>query len=197
MANAAPGPLPYTDTKPQGSADFYFATNATFRFILHRLGHGGWIRYLTDLGREYYAPVNIQWRQGGLKAVAVYWRAFFAAEPGAEVKVTENPDSVTLDVAVCPAIAHLRKSGREILPEFCHHCYFVSEAAAQEAGYTIRVEGGAGSCIQTFHTRENAPPPQNLAAVRLNEAIAPNSKHIPSEATTSNPKHQTQNPKPA
>ena len=24
--------LPYTDTKPQGSADFYFAINATFRY---------------------------------------------------------------------------------------------------------------------------------------------------------------------
>jgi hypothetical protein len=190
-------PLPYRDRKPQGAADFYFAINATFRFIRRQAGAEALVRYWQDLGRSYLRPVHERWKEHGLPAIASYWRAFFAAEPGAEVKVTENPDSVTLDVAVCPAIAHLRKSGREILPEFCHHCYFVSEAAAQEAGYTIRVEGGAGSCIQTFHTRENAPPPQNLAAVRLNEAIAPNSKHIPSEATTSNPKHQTQNPKPA
>ena len=31
-------PLPYTDTKPVGAADFYFAINATFRFVLNKLG---------------------------------------------------------------------------------------------------------------------------------------------------------------
>ena len=45
-------PLPYTDTKPQGSADFYYAINATFRFILARRGEDGWRRYLADLGRD-------------------------------------------------------------------------------------------------------------------------------------------------
>ena len=33
-------PLPFTDTKPTGAADFYFAINATFRFIQKRLGQG-------------------------------------------------------------------------------------------------------------------------------------------------------------
>mgnify|MGYP001022800157 FL=1 len=54
MATPTPGSLPYTDTKPVGSADFYFAINSTFRFILKKLGREGWIRYLQDLGREYY-----------------------------------------------------------------------------------------------------------------------------------------------
>lgn len=92
MANSIPGSLPYTDTKPVGSADFYFAINSPFRFILHRLGRDGWIRYLTDLGTGCYAPVNTQWRQGGLPAVAAYWRVFFAAELGGEVEVKELPD---------------------------------------------------------------------------------------------------------
>ena len=71
-------PLPYTDTKPQGSADFYYATNATFRFLLARLGEEGWRRYLCDLGRDYFSPVNRAWRAGGLPAVAAEggdWRA--------------------------------------------------------------------------------------------------------------------------
>ena len=57
--NAPDNPdLPYVDTKPVGSADFYYATNATFRFILGRLGREGWIRYLEELGRGYFAPVK-------------------------------------------------------------------------------------------------------------------------------------------
>ena len=75
MSAPATPDLPYTDTKPQGSADFYYATNATFRFLLRRLGADGWRRYLGDLGRGYFAPDNRQWQQGGLTAVARYWRA--------------------------------------------------------------------------------------------------------------------------
>jgi len=161
-------PLPYHDRKPQGAADFYFAINATFRYIRQRLGHEGLVRYWEELGRSYLKPVHERWKAHGLPAIAEYWRAFFAAEPGGNVEVEESPHTVVLQVRVCPAIAHLRAGGREILPKFCHHCYHISEAAAREAGYTIRVEGGAGSCTQTFHRRENAPPPQDLAAIRLN-----------------------------
>src|SRR6185436_15603962 len=99
--------LPYVDTKPVGAADFYFAINATFRFVLKRLGIEGLRQYWTDLGTNYFAPVTARWRAGGLPAVAEYWRAFFAAEPSAKVDVHETPDSMTLDVKVCPAIKHL------------------------------------------------------------------------------------------
>lgn len=154
-------PLPYTDTKPVGAADFYFAINATFRFIQARFGMEGLRRYWTDLGTSYGKPVTDRWQQGGLQSVAEYWRAFFKAEPGAEVEVTENENEVRLEVRVCPAIKHLRDHGREIVPCFCQHCHFVSEAIAAPAGITVRVSGGNGSCVQRFLKREAcAEPPR-------------------------------------
>jgi hypothetical protein len=81
--------LPYTDTKPQGSADFYYAINATFRFLLNRVGRDGWIRYLEEMGRGYFAPVNRQWSHGGLSAVARNWCAFFSAEPYSPLRAAE------------------------------------------------------------------------------------------------------------
>lgn len=158
-------PLPYTDAKPVGAAGFYLATNATFRFLLHRSGLEGLRQYWTDLGAQYFAPVTALWRAGGPPAVAAYWRAFFAAEPGAEVSVTEPPDAVTLEVRVCPAIKHLRAQNREIVPCFCQHCYFIGEAMAAPAGFTVRVEGGNGSCRQTFLRRTVATTPQDLAQI--------------------------------
>jgi hypothetical protein len=98
--------------------------------------------------------------------VTEYWRAFFAAEPGAEVEVEEAADAVKLKVRVCPAIAHLRAHGREIVPRFCEHCYFVSEAMAAPAGLTVRVEGGNGSCVQRFLRRDDGVAEQDLAAIR-------------------------------
>ena len=158
--------LPYMDTKPVGAADFYMAINATFRFVLKKFGMDGLRQYWTDLGTRYFAPVTARWQAGGLTAVADYWRAFFAAEPGAEVEVSGTMEAVMLDVKVCPAIKHLRAHGREIVPCFCQHCHFISEAMAAPAGFTVRIEGGNGSCRQKFFPRTAATSPQDPAQIK-------------------------------
>jgi hypothetical protein len=122
-------------------------------------------KYWGDLGARYFAPVASGWKAGGLAAVADYWRAFFAAEPGAEVDVQQTAGAVTLDVRVCPAIKHLRENGREIVPCFCQHCYFVNEAIAAPAGLTVRIAGGNGSCRQTFLPLEAASAPQDFTQI--------------------------------
>lgn len=154
--------LPYTDTKPVGAADFYFAINATFHFVLRKLGMEGLRRYWTELGTHYHAPVTAGWKEGGMTAIARHWRDFFKAEPGASVEVSELADEVRLEVKVCPLIKHLRDNGRIMLPCLCQHCYYVSEAMAAPAGYTVRVSGGNGSCTQRFLKREAGEPPQKL-----------------------------------
>lgn len=154
--------LPYRDTKPQGAADFYFAINATFRFIHTRLGQEGWVRYLHDLGRSYFAPVNESWRQSGLHAVAAYWRDFYTAEPGAETEIVEGPDSVTVEVRQCPALAHLKEHKREIVPYYCAHCYHLNNARAEAAGLSMHLAGGNGQCRQTFSRTAEA---QDMSAI--------------------------------
>lgn len=157
--------LPYTDTKPQGAADFYYGINATFRFILRRFGPDGWRRYLEEMGRGYFGPVNRSWREGGLPAIARYWRAFFAAEPGARVDVIEKTDRVEVVVHECPAIKHLRAGGREIVREYCQHCFILGQARAEAAGFTMRLAGGNGSCRHTFATPAAALEPQNPSQI--------------------------------
>jgi hypothetical protein len=163
---ADPPALPFTDTKKVGAGDFYFVINATFRFIEKQFGLDALRRYWQELGSGYYAPVTAAWKRDGLPAVADYWRAFFQAEPGAEVQVDLTPEAVTLDVRVCPALKHLHGPGRNIVPRFCEHCYYVSEAAAAPAGLTVRVEGGNGACRQIFMRRDPALPPQDLARIK-------------------------------
>lgn len=164
--NSDQSPLPYTDAKPVGAADFYFAINATFRFIEAKLGRDGLRRYWTELGSNYFAPVTAAWQRGGLPGVAKYWQAFFQAEPASAVEVSATPETVVLEVRVCPAIKHLRAHGREIVPGFCQHCYFVTEAMAAPAGLTVRVEGGNGKCRQTILPKAAAGTPQDLAMIK-------------------------------
>jgi hypothetical protein len=166
----SPLPLPYTDSKPVGAADFYMAINATFRFIMRRFGAEGLRRYWTDLGSRYYSPVSALWKAGGFPAVASHWRAFFDAEPGAEVRVCEGEAHVTVEVRVCPAIRHLRNNGREIVPSFCQQCYYVHEAIAAPAGFTARLEGGNGSCRQTFYRRDAGVAAQDPG--RIQEVVS-------------------------
>ena len=166
MTPTTPSDLPYRDTKPQASPDFYYAINATFRFLLRRLGHAAWRNYLSEMGRGYYEPVNRMWRAGGLAAVARYWRAFFAAEPGARVDVVELTDRVEVNVHTCPAIAHLRAGHREIVREYCQHCFFLGSARAEASGLVMRLQGGNGSCRHTFASDSAALPAQDMAAIR-------------------------------
>ncbi|HYF34478.1 MAG TPA: hypothetical protein VD994_04240 [Prosthecobacter sp.] len=158
--------LPYHDIKPVGAADFYVAINATFRFMADRFGLEGLRRYWRELGQSYYAPVSVRWQAGGLGAVAAHWRAFFNAEPGGEVEVRETEAEVIVEVKTCPAIRHLREHQRKIVPEFCQHCYFVSEAMGEKSGVEVRVCGGNGACRQTFAKAGSFTEPQNLEDIR-------------------------------
>jgi hypothetical protein len=111
--------------------------------------------------------VSDRWRAGGLPAVAAHWSAFFKAEPGAEVEVREAGKEVVVEVKTCPAIRHLREHHREIVPEFCQHCFFVSQAIGDRSGIDVRVCGGNGSCTQTFAAAGTFAEPQKLEDIRL------------------------------
>lgn len=158
-------PLPYRDTKAQGAADFYFAIHATFRYLLETQESGTWEQYLNDLGEQYFAPVNQQWRAGGLHAVAEYWHAFFNAEPQADVTVTELEDTVSIQVHRCPALHHLKTHGRQILSQYCQHCFYLGQARASQAGMAMRLEGGNGSCCHTYHANPAQVSPQSIEAI--------------------------------
>jgi hypothetical protein len=134
--------------------DFYFAINATFRWIHENWGEAGLRAYWQAMGREHFADVTERFRVGGLPAVRDYWRDFFAGEPGGDVTVSLEPDRVSIAVRVCPAIRHLREHGREVMPLYCEHCAVVSQAMCDGAGITVQVEGGMGSCRQSFARQE-------------------------------------------
>jgi len=133
--------------------DFYFAVNAMFRHLHDRYGKISLVNYWRSLGLDYYRPRWERWRTGGAEHVAADWRAYFAKEPRAKVRVTRQDETVELDVQVCPAIKHLSESGRNIVPYYCEHCDHVCGAMAEAAGFTFEREGGMGSCRQRFLKR--------------------------------------------
>ncbi len=134
------------------AGDFYFAINATFRFIHDRYGKHALIQYWTSMAREYHADVTARFAEGGLEEVRRYWADYFAREPGGDVRVDLTERGVELDVRDCPAIRWLRDAGREIMPCYCEHCHYISTAIAEGAGLRFQLEGGGGRCYQVFST---------------------------------------------
>jgi hypothetical protein len=128
--------------------DFYFAINAIFRHLHDQYGKEALIDYWRSLGQEYYRQRCQRWRESGPPAIAADWQEYFSHEPNAQVEATCEVDRVRLDVRVCPAIKHLSKEGRTIVPYFCEHCDHVTGAMAEQAGYTFHRTGGMGSCQQ-------------------------------------------------
>lgn len=139
--------------------DFYFAVNSTARHLHDTYGMDALIDYWQALGREYYAQRALKWQQGGPQAIAADWQEYFLHEPGAVVETSANEHGASLDVRVCPAIKHLRESGREIVPYFCDHCDHTCGSLAAAAGYRFSRSGGMGSCRQHFYrSTESAEP---------------------------------------
>ncbi len=133
--------------------DFYFAINAMFRHIHDRHGKAALVDYWQSLGREYYDGRAEAWKYGGPEAIAADWREYFSREPQAEVDVFAEPEAVTLDIRICPAIKHLRDQRRDIVPYFCEHCDHICGAMADRAGYDFQRDGGMGACRQRFIKR--------------------------------------------
>ena len=136
------------------AGDFYFAINATFRFIHDAWGKEALISYWTSLARGYHADVAARFREGGLDEAQRYWADYLAHEPGGDVQVSRAPDAVEIDVRDCPAIRWLKEGGRTIVPYYCEHCHYVSTAIADQAGMRFRLVGGGGVCHQTFDREE-------------------------------------------
>lgn len=135
------------------AGDFYFAINATFRFILDNYGEAALADYWRAMGAEYYAPLSKRFREGGLDAVESYWRDFFQEEPGGDVRVSRSNHAVEIDVRDCPAIRWLRDSHRDIVPNYCQHCHHVSSTIAEGAGLRFELKGGGGTCHQQFRAQ--------------------------------------------
>ena len=133
-----------------GAADFFFAVNATFRYILENHGEGALHRYWQEMGAGHYCAVTEAISDRGLVALKEHWEQLFPEEPGSEVELALDGNCLTLTVKTCPAILHLKAHDREVLPVYCDHCTYVSKGMCEAAGVSVEVTGGGGSCVQVF-----------------------------------------------
>ena len=131
--------------------DFHGAFSYGIQFIMQSYGMEGLKAYLNKLADTVYTPLVKGLRDEGLSALRDHWDRIFTLE-GGKFEQREEDGVLVLEVHECPAIAHMKKQGYTIDPNFCEHTRILNEAICSRAGYQSSVEYDqeAGQCVQRF-----------------------------------------------
>lgn len=131
--------------------DLHGALSFGVAYVEARHGPEALRAFLTGLADTVYAPLAADLRARGLPALEDHWRRVFEQEGGRATCVIED-GVLTVDVAECPAIAHMKAQGYAVAEHFCATTRWVNEAVCARAGYACSLECGeaAGRCVQRF-----------------------------------------------
>lgn len=135
--------------------DFHGAFSYGIQFIMQSYGMEGLKAYLEKLADTVYAPLVKGLRDEGLSSLRAHWNHIFTLE-GGKFELRNEGDTLVLDVHECPAIAHMKKQGYTIDPNFCEHTRILNEAICARAGYRSSVDynQAEGRCVQRFWKEE-------------------------------------------
>ena len=131
--------------------DFHGAFSYGIQFIMQHYGMDGLRAYLEKLADTVYAPLVKAMDVEGLSALRDHWERTFTLE-GGKFELRDEGDVLVLDVHECPAIAHMKRQGYTIDPNFCEHTRILNEAICTRAGYhsSVEYDQQAGRCVQRF-----------------------------------------------
>jgi hypothetical protein len=140
--------------------DFHRALNWALIYLADRHGEAAVREYLQEFAGKYYAPLQTALRQEGLAALEHHFSWIYAIE-GGDVRIDRqtDPDSLTITVRQCPAVAHIRAGGDRVSPLFHLTSEAVNEAICRNTPYQsslIEYDPATGACRQCF-TRRNQP----------------------------------------
>lgn len=95
--------------------DFHGALSSALIYLEERFGQDAVREYLREFARAYYAPLREELLARGLPAIAERLRRVYEIE-GGEARLTLTGDELIVEVAACPAVAHMRARGYAVSP---------------------------------------------------------------------------------
>lgn len=115
--------------------DFHSSLNMGVEYLGKNYGEETVREYLTRYTENVYKPVIADIKDRGLAALEANIRQTYEKEqcPDA-VKTLRTEDNLTVEVAYCPGVKHLRATGRDVSKWYPHTTGVVMEVLAQFAG---------------------------------------------------------------
>ncbi len=134
--------------------DFHSSMNMGIHYLGERFGQEAVEMYLTRYTMHVYRPVIEKICLMGLSAIEETLRETYEKEKAADALVlTRTSDSLTVHVRYCPAVRHLRQTGRIVSPWYRYTTETVMRILAEKAGAVfsmIQYDEETGAACYTF-----------------------------------------------
>ena len=121
--------------------DFHSSLNMGIHYMgsVHGMEHLR--RYLERYTINVYKKTIEEAKKDPLGAIEERIRQTYALEKKSEVLTVENDGkTLTVKIEYCPAVAHLKKTGRDVTPFFRYSTEIVMETLAREAGVRFSMD---------------------------------------------------------
>ena len=136
--------------------DFHCSFNCAIEYLNDKYGAQSVREYLQRFTRAFYAPLIKHLKRRGLIALKEHFERIYEIEEGsADIKLDEH--DLTIQVNVCPAVEHIRKSGMAVSPLFYETTNTVNETLCEGTQFTselLNYNHQTGSSIQRFYRRD-------------------------------------------
>jgi len=135
--------------------DFHGALSAGIEYLHEHYGEQAVRDYLRQFTLAFYAPLREQLRERGLVALKEHFERIYELE-GGEVEMTLSPDELTIHVAACPAVMHMREHGYPIARLFFETTRTVNETLCEGTPFAaelVEYDEQTGRSLQRFFRR--------------------------------------------
>ena len=121
--------------------DFHSSMNMGIHYLGEKYGIHGVREYLTQYTKNTYKPVLTSIREHGLSAIKEQIEETYAKEKCEDaVKLACTEKKLTVEVFYCPAVKHLKATGRTVSPWYRYTTEVVMEVLAQEGGFAFYMD---------------------------------------------------------
>jgi len=132
--------------------DFHGALSSGIDYVADRFGERAVRDYLYQFADVYYAPLKEQMKRRGLVALKEHIENTYKTE-GGRVAIDFSETEMTVRVAACPAVMHMREKGYKVSPHFVETTGTVNKAICEGTGYAaelVEYDEETGRSIQRF-----------------------------------------------
>ena len=135
--------------------DFHSSLNMGLAYVGDKFGEEVLVDYLTRYTKNVYKKVIDAAKTEGLAAIEANILDTYAKEKATDAVKTElTADGLTVTIAYCPAVKHLRKTGREVTKWYPHSTTVIMSVLADAAGYKFTMDSydeATGAAQYRFH----------------------------------------------
>jgi hypothetical protein len=118
--------------------DFHGALSTGIEYLHEHYGADAVRDYLRRFASTYYAPLSAALRERGLIAMKEYLEHMYEIE-GGDISLAWSDDELMLEVAACPAVAHMREHGYRVARLWSETTRAIYEAICEGTPFAVEV----------------------------------------------------------